>query len=71
MLEGHNTASSKGRNYSRREQFQGVGAPHIKSLSQFRYECRLQLVATVMKSVHVTLSVDKHYYSVPYRFIGK
>lgn len=27
--------------------------------------------ATVMKNGHVCLGVDKHYYSVPYRFIGK
>src|SRR5688572_30072524 len=26
---------------------------------------------TVMKNGHVCLSIDKHYYSVPYRYIGK
>ena len=70
-LEEHNTASFKGRNYSRRQQFEELERHTLKSLPQFRYECRLQLVATVMKNGHVTLSVDKHYYSVPYRFIGK
>ncbi len=28
-------------------------------------------MVTVMKNGHVGLSVDKHYYSVPFRFIGK
>lgn len=70
-LEEHNTGSFKGRNYSRRQQFEELERHTLKSLPQFRYECRLQLVATVMKNGHVTLSVDKHYYSVPYRFIGK
>lgn len=70
-LEAHNTASFKGRNYSRRQQFEELERHTLRSLPQFRYECKLQLIATVMKNGHVTLSLDKHYYSVPYRFISK
>jgi hypothetical protein len=35
------------------------------------YELKKQFHATVMKNGHVCLGPDKHYYSVPYRFIGK
>ena len=43
----------------------------LKLLPQYRYECKQQLLVTVMKNGHVCLGADKHYYSVPYRFIGK
>ena len=40
-------------------------------LPALRYELKKQLFATVAKNGHVALGPDKHYYSVPYRFIGK
>ena len=70
-LELHNTGAFKGRNYSRRQQFEELERHTLKSLPQYRYECKQQLLATVMKNGHVCLGSDKHYYSVPYRFIGK
>jgi hypothetical protein len=36
-----------------------------------RYEFKKQLYATVAKNGHVALSTDKHYYSVPFSYIGK
>lgn len=70
-LELHNTGAFKGRNYSRRQQFEELEKHTLKSLPPYRYECKQQLLATVMKNGHVCLGADKHYYSVPYRFIGK
>ena len=70
-LEEHNNALLKGRNYSRRQQFEEVERQALAPLPPFRYELKKQLFATVMKNGHVSLSADKHYYSVPYRFIGK
>jgi transposase len=70
-LELHNTAAFKGRNYSRRQQFEELEKHTLKPLPQYLYECKQQLLATVMKNGHVCLGADKHYYSVPYRFIGK
>ena len=70
-LELHNTGAFKGRNYSRRQQFEELEKHTLKSLPQYRYECKQQLLATMMKNGHVCLGADKHYYSVPYRFIGK
>lgn len=70
-LEAHNNGAFKGRNYSRRQQFEELEKVSLRSLPTYRYECKQQLIVTVMKNGHAALSVDKHYYSVPYRFIGK
>jgi transposase len=70
-LEEHNQILLTGRNYSRRQQFEEVERQTLAPLPPLRYELKKQLFATVMKNGHVSLSADKHYYSVPYRFIGK
>jgi transposase len=70
-LELHNTSAFKGRNYSRKQQFDELEKHTLKPLPLYRYECKQQLLVTVMKNGHVCLGADKHYYSVPYRFIGK
>ena len=70
-LQAHNSQLLKGRNYSRRLQFEEVERHTLAPLPVLRYEFKKQLHATVMKNGHVCLGVDKHYYSVPYRFIGK
>lgn len=70
-LEEHNLTLLRGRNYSRRQQFEEVERQTLAPLPALRYELKKHLFATVMKNGHVSMSVDKHYYSVPYRFIGK
>jgi transposase len=70
-LEEHNQTLLTGRNYSRRQQFEEVERQALAPLPPLRYELKKQLFATVMKNGHVSLSADKHYYSVPYRFIGR
>jgi transposase len=70
-LEANNQAPMKGRDYSRRQQFEELERAALQPLPQYRYEFRQQAIATVMKNGHVCLGADKHYYSVPYRFIGK
>ncbi len=70
-LEAHNSQPLKGRNYSRRLQFEEVERIALAPLPVLRYEFKRQHLATVMKNGHVCLGMDKHYYSVPYRFIGK
>jgi len=70
-LEQLNNAPFKGRNYSRRQQFNEVEKETLQPLPVYRYEFKLQHIVTVMKNGHVCLAADKHYYSVPYRFIGK
>lgn len=70
-LEAHNNALLSGRNYSRRQQFEEIERSALMPLPALRYELKKQLFATVAKNGHVGLGPDKHYYSVPYRFIGK
>jgi transposase len=70
-LEVHNNQLLRGRNYSRRLQFEEIERGALSPLPMLRYEFKKQSHATVMKNGHVNLSIDKHYYSVPYRFIGK
>ena len=70
-LEEHNNAFLRGRDYSRRQQFDEIEKAVLRPLPALKYELKKYLYATVAKNGHAGLSVDKHYYSVPYRFIGK
>ena len=70
-LEVLNNAPFKARDYSRRSQFEEIERETLKPLPSYPYEFKQQVIVTVMKNGHACLHVDKHYYSVPYRFIGK
>jgi transposase len=70
-LEAHNNGSFKGRNYGRRDQFEELERQALRPLPVYRYEYKQQQICTVMKNGHACLGPDKHYYSVPYRYIGK
>ena len=70
-LQEHNATMLRGRNYSRQQQFDEVEKAALMPLPVLRYELKKQCFATVAKNGHVGLSADKHYYSVPYRYIGK
>lgn len=71
VLEEYNNRLLKGRTYSRRQQFEEIERSALQLLPPLSYELKKHLFATVMKNGHVSLGEDKHYYSVPYRFIGK
>ena len=70
-LEKLNQARFKGRDYSRHQQFEEVEKAALQPLPAYRYELKQQAMVTVMKNGHVCLGIDKHNYSVPYRFIGR
>lgn len=70
-LEAHNSLLLTGKNYSRRQQFEEVERVVLRPLPPLRYELKKHVFVTVMKNGHVALAPDKHYYSVPYRFIGR
>ncbi len=70
-LEVLNNTPFKGRDYSRRQQFEEIERTALQILPVYRYEFKQQVIVTVMKNGHACLGVDKHYYSVPYRYIGK
>jgi transposase len=66
-----NNRPLSGRPYSRRQLFEETEAMALNPLPLRRYEIKRRKVVTVMKNNYVYLGQDKHYYSVPYRFIGK
>lgn len=70
-LEAHNNRLFQGRSYSRRQLFEEIERNALQPLPLYRYGIKSKRVATVMKNNHICLGEDKHYYSVPYRFIGK
>ena len=70
-LEEHNNYILTGKNYSRRQKYEEVEKSVLLPLPAMRYEFKKQLFATVAKNGHVALSLDRHYYSVPYSCIGK
>lgn len=70
-LEIHNNTPFKGREYSRRQQFEELERSALAELPVYRYEAKQQAMVTVMKNGHICLKADKHYYSVPYKYIGR
>ena len=56
---------------SRRELFMANEYAKLKPLPPQPFEMKTHQRAKVQKSSHVYMSADKHYYSVPYRYIGK
>ena len=71
QLEMHNNRFLLGRKYSRRQLFEEVEKKELQPLPLCRYELKRKKVVTVMKNSHINLSEDKHYYSVPFKYVGK
>ena len=70
-LEKHNNRKLTGRPHSRLQLFKELEQKELTALAVERYEIKEVSMATVMKTSHVMLSKDKHYYSVPYQYIRK
>ena len=70
-LEDHNNTLLTGRNYTRRQQFEEIERSTLMPLPPLKYELKKLYLGTVGKNGHVGLGPDKHYYSVPYVYIGK
>jgi len=68
-LEIHNNHLLKGRDYSRRMQFEEIERKELKPLPVDRFEMKDQVLSKVKTDGHACLGQDKHYYSVPYRFV--
>lgn len=68
-LEHLNQRKLSGRNYCRREFFDQVESGVLSPLPELRFEIRNYIQATVLQNGHVSLREDKHYYSVPYKYI--
>jgi transposase len=71
LTETFNNTNFSGRDYSRRSFFEENEKAALQPLPPVRYELRRQVRLTVFKTGHILLNPDKHYYSVPYQYIGK
>lgn len=70
-LEEHNDRLLQNRPYSRRQLFEETERGLLNPLPSRRYELKHRAIVTVMKNNYVSLAEDKHYYSIPYRHIGR
>jgi len=71
LLDSHNQQHFQLREQSRLQLFKEQEKHLLQPLPTERYEIKIFKEVTVMKNGHVQLYEDKHYYSVPYRFIGR
>jgi transposase len=71
LLDKHNNQPFQLRPESRRELFEEQEKHLLKPLPPEGFELKNYKNVTVMKTGYVQIFEDKHYYSVPYRFIGR
>lgn len=69
LLSSYNQRLFQGRDYSRQDLFEQHEKPLLSVLPTHRFEIKTFKRAKVQKNTHVW--VEKHYYSVPYRYIGQ
>ncbi|HWY97718.1 MAG TPA: IS21 family transposase [Bacteroidia bacterium] len=70
-LEEHNDQIITGKGISRRKLFDEMEKSTLLPLPLLRYEFKKQTYKDVPRHCHVSIPSDKHYYSVPYKYIGK
>ncbi len=70
-LEKHNNVPLQGRQESRNLLFESEEKEHLRPLPHDYWELKEYLQVKVMKNCHVQLHRDRHYYSVPYHYIGQ
>lgn len=71
LLEVHNNTVFTHRPESRRQLFERFEKQMLQPLPLQPFEFKFYCKATVQKNSHIVLGEDKHYYSVPMRFIGQ
>jgi transposase len=71
LLDKHNEKGFKERGHSRKILFEQIEKPSLAPLPGDKYELNTYGWHIVHKNGHVYLYEDKHYYSVPYTYIGK
>lgn len=70
-MEAHNNQPFQNRPYSRRDLFEQIEKEALEPLPSTKYELKRYAYGTVYKNSHIFLSKDKHYYSVPHRYVGR
>ena len=70
-INEHNLKLFQGRQDSRQLRFIELDRPALLPLPSTRYELKHFRMAKVQQNCHVMLGEDKHYYSVPFRYVGQ
>jgi len=71
MVDAVNVRMMKNKGYSRRSLFDRKERALLQALPADPFVLTRTLQATVQRDYHVWLGEDKHFYSVPYRWVGK
>jgi transposase len=71
LITLHNQALFQGKSDSRQLRYDQIERQALQPLPATRYELKLSRIAKVHPDCHVKLSDDKHYYSVPYKYVGQ
>ena len=71
LLDPLNEINFQGKPYNRNDLFEKEEKHLLSPLPHNSFEIHDSVRVTVMKNSHVLLGKDKHYYSVPFRHIGK
>lgn len=71
LLDAHNITPFSQKPGSRREVFEEQEKHLLQELPSEVFEIKYYRQATVQKNSHIILGEDKHYYSVPMRYIGQ
>ncbi|GHV21098.1 integrase [Bacteroidia bacterium] len=71
QVDKHNAMLFQGKDYSRKQAFEESEKETLSPLPESYYQIKKSTLVTVMKSSYIQLREDKHYYSVPYRYIGE
>lgn len=69
-VKQHNQTRMQQKDYCRQEKFLSDEKQRLKPLPENGFEIKYYKELKVAKNNHIRLSQDKHYYSVPYSFIG-
>lgn len=70
-LDQHHQLNFQKKTFSRQELFDGQEKGLLQPLAESPYSVRHYTKAKVQKHYHVLVGEDWHFYSVPYRYIGK
>lgn len=71
LLEDHNNVLQKEKGCTRRGQFIELEQATLMALPTEKYILKKFSLSKIHPNGHATLKEDKHYYSVPYRLVGK
>lgn len=70
-LADHNNKDMQLLKASRTQLFHEVEKNTLQPLPAEKYECKKFQISKVQFNYHIFLKEDKHYYSVPYKYVGK